>query len=227
MALRVHALALVTVVVGCGGGGAGERDTSGDASRSASAPPSLSDTARRTDATTIGAAAAVTPSEPPARDGDQHFLRHMLDRYEGMITLAHDQMTAASGHAEHGTAVDPALFDASLDAGKLRMVAVLDSLYQDKHSPRATDAAGIPVGVRATSGASAPPNAASDHKPAQTDSSTPALAALTRALRAGVAYVDSARGTLRHREVRDLADSLRATQTFLLRKIDASPAQAR
>ena len=88
-----------------------------------------------------GAAGAATallptlrPAESPPRSADEHLLRDMLDIHEGMILLAHSAMERRH---EHRMDNDPALSeDVGQDAAKTEMLALLRSVYHDRHEPR-------------------------------------------------------------------------------------------
>lgn len=104
------------------------------------------------DDTGAGVAAAHPGPATPARDADQLFLRRMLDHHETVVAHAHAAMMSEGGHAVHGGGSDPAAFDASLDADKLRMLALLDSVYGEKYSPHPADTAGLNFAERLRAG---------------------------------------------------------------------------
>lgn len=149
--------------------------------------------------------AQARPPLPHARDRDQTFLREMLDHHETVIALAHDQMMAPAGHEQHGVASDPGSLDSSLDAEKLEMLALLDSLYQEKYSPRAA----VPAKV----GSAAAGTAAEEYR-----------ARLAAQFRAGVALVDRFRPVLRRPRIRAAADRIRESQLSQLRLLGETPA---
>lgn len=130
---------------------------------------------------------------PPARDADHLFLRRMLDHHEAVITRVHDQMMEPAGHAAHGTAADPNAMDSYLDAEKLEMLALLDTLYGEKYSPLTP------------ARAPRPREDAAPTEPTATEELAPAF-------RSGIALIDAFRHHLRRPAVRALADRLRATQ---------------
>lgn len=103
------------------------------------------------DTGTAGAAPHPAPSAP-ARDADQLFLRRMLDHHETVVANAHAAMMSEVGHAVHGGGGDPVAFDASLDADRLRMLALLDSVYGEKYSPHPADTAGLGFAARLRAG---------------------------------------------------------------------------
>lgn len=104
-------------------------------------------------ADTGGGSSAPHPAAAgPARDADQLFLRRMLDHYETVVAHAHAAMMSEAGHAVHGGGGDPAAFDASLDGDKLRMLALLDSVYGEKYSPHPADTAGLDFPTRLRNG---------------------------------------------------------------------------
>lgn len=158
------------------------------------------------------AAALALPPPPPARDADQDFLRHMLDHHETIIRTAHGGMVDSAGHAEHGTRQDPVALDAALDAEKNEMLALLDSLYGEKYSPRPA--------------ASAAPTAAGGGTPRGGEAAHVAgQGAEAEQFRAGAALVDRFMPRLRRPAIRELAARLRAAQLEHARAVDA-PAPA-
>jgi hypothetical protein len=85
---------------------------------------------------------ALPPPAParrvsPPTDADHHFLRDLVDLHEGMILLAHAAMERE--HGRHGGGDDPALAaDSYRDAEKMRIRALLDSIYGDPFEPAAS-----------------------------------------------------------------------------------------
>ena len=189
-----------------------------DTARTAIAPPAAgasvqgSSGQRDTNMAPVPTVRAAALAKPP-RDRDQAFLRAMLDHHEAALALAHDQMMAPAGHAEHGAAADPGDVDAVLDIEKRRMLALLDSLYGEAYSPRAAP----PPAATGSSPSPATPAAAggADHDVYRTR--------LSAQLRAGVTLVDRYRHELRRPPVRALADSLRETQLAQLRLLGPTP----
>lgn len=98
------------------------------------------DDAATSDTTTVtgsapGVAAAPAPSSTtrsPARDGDQEFLRHMVDHHEGLIQMATAAMTKATQSATQGDAHN--LHTKQADEQK-KMIADLQRTYGDSVTP--------------------------------------------------------------------------------------------
>lgn len=209
MSLRLPATALV-LLAACGGGG---DSGAGDTAAAAAAPMP----AARTDTVVPPPAPPLTPP-PPARDADQAFLRHMLDHHETTLALVHEQMSAPAGHAEHGGASDPTEFDVVLDAEKLEMLRLLESLYDEKYSPRvlahrALARDGAPIPHREGEA----PTAHATEAPA-TD--LPAL------LRAGAKAAQEAEPRLSRDPVRALARRIGASQLALVRRAGTADSTA-
>ena len=168
-----------------------------------------------------GAAVASVPAlppraEPPARDADQRFLRRMLDHHEAIITIAHEAMMEPEGHGAHGSATDPSATDAALDAEKLEMLGLLQSLYGEQYSPRPARGPGESV--------SAAPARDEDHSAeGMAGGAESEQSEVAAAYRAGIAMIDEAEHHLRRPEVRALADRLRRTQTERLREVSVTP----
>ncbi|MGI9091038.1 MAG: hypothetical protein ACR2GG_08045 [Gemmatimonadaceae bacterium] len=157
------------------------------------------------------------PTLAPARNSDQAFLRRLLDHHEGVIAAAHAAMMSTGGHMEHGSNTDPAEFDGVLDAEKIRMLALLDSLYGEKFSPAA-----YPV-TDSTPAATSQANRTMLDKTAspEADEMRDMIAnrkELVHRLREGIALIDRYRPTLRTPQVKTLADKARANDLILLRK---------
>lgn len=88
----------------------------------------------------------------PAKDADQLFLRRMLDHHETVVAHAHAAMMSEAGHGGHGGGGDPAAFDATLDRDKLSMLALLESVYEEKYSPHPADTTGLDFAARLRAG---------------------------------------------------------------------------
>lgn len=70
-----------------------------------------------------------------ARDADQRYLRELANRIEAERMTVHAMMSAPSGHAAHGTAVDPADWDGALDVQQRQAIGLLKHDYGEVFSP--------------------------------------------------------------------------------------------
>lgn len=170
------------------------------------------------DSTTSQAANSVRrPELAPARNSDQAFLRRLLDHHEGVIAAAHAAMMIPGGHAEHGSEADPAEFDGMLDAEKIRMLSLLDSLYGEKFSPAAY-AVTDPTSATASQANRTTLDSAASAEAAEMREMTADRKELVHRLGEGVALIDRYRPTLRNPQVKALAATARANDLILLRK---------
>lgn len=164
-------------------------------------------------------------SLPPARDVEQDFLRRMLDHHEMLLTTLHSQMMQTRGHAAHGTKVDPAEWDARLDAEKSEMLRLLKAYYQEEYSPSATGGSGAPAGKSRVAG---PPSsmpgmpASGASGPDSAEAEMAGLARLATQLREGAALVERYQGRLKRPEVQAVARHARLSQLTLARAIGSA-----
>jgi len=214
----IASIASIALVASCRG-----RDDAGDPFRrraatgdaSAASPESAagpSDTARSAGA----APAAIVPPAPPARDADQRFLRQVADHYEALRAAAHDQMSSAAGHAEHGSSVDPAALDVALDAEQRSALALLDTLYQDTYSPRARL-----IGADTSAG-----SGVASGSPAAGEDAAGALGSIADAALRGARLAEQSAGRLHRAEVRALAARFRERQRALAAQLTAAASSA-
>ena len=157
------------------------------------------------------------PADAPARDADQDFLHHMLDHHETVGTAVHAQMMDPSGHASHGTKMDPSEWDGRLDAEKREMLALLKKHYGEDYSPRAT---ATPQGTATPAGAigmPAPTAAPTEQEEAEHMAGQVRIVAQ---LRGGASLADRFLPQLKRRDVRDLAGRVRTSQLELARKVE-------
>lgn len=165
-----------------------------------------------------GIPAAPLPSLTPSRDDDQEFLRHMVDHHAMVVAHVHGQMMDPSGHAAHGTSMDPSEWDSRLDAEKAALLGLLKKFYGEDYTARASAA---PV---MTGGATAEPMKGMVMPAGESDSATDARHDASRAmlvamLRGGAKLVDRHMPTLRRPAVRDLARRIRASELEMEKRL--------
>ena len=121
---------------------------------------------------------------------DQRLLRLLADHYESMRTIAHDRMMQPGGHSAHGKQNDPASLDGEYDMLQAEALRLLASVYHDEYSARAAK-----LGLEAR-GSLTPPMEASHDK---------ARLETAAWLHDTIAAIDSFRGSLHQKEVKQLA----------------------
>lgn len=165
--------------------------------------------------TDSGMSPAPAPRIAPARDTDQDFLRHMLDHHETVLVAVHALMMAPSGHAAHGTTMDPSWWDGALDKEKTEMLVLLKSQYNEDYSPRMARSV-IAARTAPSAGMPMPSGNESAEGEAEHMASLPQLAAQ---LRDGATLVDRFTPRLKRAAVRDLARRIRVSQLELAGKL--------
>ncbi len=183
-----------TILAGCSAGGSSSDAHSGDTVAAAGNRIASDSFANAAAPGAVIAASPVKPG-PHLGDPDRDFLHHMLDHYEAVLLIVHDDMMKPEGHAIHGSGADPLEHDAALDAEKQQMLMLLNKMYGEQYSPRPVSAK--PVASAAGKAKPDPP--------------------LATHFRAGVALVDRSLSALERREVRGLAIKMRATQLARLK----------
>ncbi len=219
----VMAITLSTLLGAC------ERNTGGTAGSDSTEIGSSADTVIGTLPTgnELSSTSGSTPEVPVAtsRDADQAFLHRMLDHHEATVAIAHDAMMSTGGHTEHGRKADPAEFDASLDAEKREMLALLDTLYHEQYSPvdrrsrTQVLTARSPESTTRTTGAA-------NTAPGETAEMATMMAsrqALAHQFQDGIALVDQSARQLRRPSVRALAARIRASELVLLGNVKSAP----
>lgn len=156
---------------------------------------------------------AVKPQAPAqrskARDADQRYLRELANRIEAERTMVHSMMSAAPGHAAHGTAVDPADWDGALDLQQRQAIALLKHDYGEVFSPVA------PKG----SARSAPPSTQrAGNELADMENRMSGLATQMRQV---VTLSDAAMPHLRRASTREFARRVAQSHAALIRKTGA------
>ncbi len=206
-AISASSLTLAGCSVGAGSGGSGSAD-SGTATVTvthASTAATDSPAGAVMEAPGIGRSSGMSTASMAAvahtNDADRDFLHHMLDHYEAVLRIVHDDMMKTEGHDMHGSGADPVEHDAALDAEKQQMLMLLKTLYGEQYSPQ-------PVAAKA---------AAVTGKIRLQES-------LATHFRAGIALVDRSLRGIERRDVRALAIKVRATQRARLKAMGEGPA---
>lgn len=184
------------ILAGCSAGGnSGDADTGKTVAAAGPGNGIASDSFAN--AAAPGAVIPPSPVKPGPHlgDPDRDFLHHMLDHYEAVLLIVHDDMMKPEGHAMHGGGADPLEHDAALDAEKQQMLMLLNKMYGEQYSPR-------PVAAKPVTFA---PGKAKPDPPLATH------------FRAGVALVDRSLSALERQEVRGVAMKTRATQLARLK----------